>query len=376
MGKVKKKRQRRRKVPIGREALRDVNERAVPRASQYADATESGKKANRQRSLNARNTAPATEAALATFNAKELLTLKALSLSVLLLGTIIFAFLPTIKYLIERWSNEPDYSHGFLVLPLALLLVWIKRDTFPGIKENVSWGGVVLIAAAAFLHSASRLLYMDFLDGYAIPVLVAGLVWLLAGWPALKWSSAPIFFLVMMVPLPYRFESGLSWGLQGIATQISTAMLLILGEPAVMTGHVISIGEQKLLVEEACSGLRIFVGVLALAFFWAATVKRHWIDSVIVLAAAIPLALLVNGLRITAIGIGLDMSDSQQTQEMIHDWSGYLMIPVAAALLWAAKTYWEHLYRVEKLHTAVDSLEGERQTTQTEIQPDVQGLGQ
>ncbi len=347
MANVNKKRKRRKKLPIGREALRDVQERAVPRASQYAGSTAHKKNADRQRKAEARDAVAAKDAALIPFNAKDLLTPSAIVLSVVLFSTSIFAFLPTIEYLSERWSNEPDYSHGFLVVPLALLLVWIKRETFPGISQRVSWGGAFLIAVAALLHSASRLLYMDFLDGYSIPVLVAGLVWLLAGWPALRWSTAPILFLFMMVPLPYRFETGLSWTLQGIATHISAAMLLILGQPAVMTGHVISIGEQNLLVEEACSGLRIFVGVMALAFFWAATVKRNWIDGIIILVAAVPLALLVNALRICVIGLTISKFDSKEAQTLIHDWSGYLMIPTAALLLWAIKLYWEHLYVME-----------------------------
>ncbi len=344
---VNRKRKRHKKLPIGRETLRDVQERAVPRASQYAGSTAFKKNADRQRRLEARDVVAAQDAVVMPLNATDLRTPTAIMLSVLLFSAWIFAYLPTIKYMVERWTNEPDYSHGFLVVPLALLLVWIRRETFPGISQRVSWSGAVLIALAALLHSASRLLYMDFLDGYSIPVLAAGLIWLLAGWPALRWSTAPILFLFMMVPLPYRLETGLSWTLQGIATQTSAAMLLILGQPALITGHVISIGEQNLLVEEACSGLRIFVGVMALAFFWAATVKRNWIDAIIILAAAVPLALLVNALRICVIGLCITKFDSKEAQSVVHDWSGYLMIPTAALLLWAIKFYWEHLYVME-----------------------------
>ena len=144
---------------------------------------------------------------------------------------------------------------------------------------------------------------MDFLDGYSLVPLLAGLVWFLCGLPTLKWSAPAIAFLLLLVPLPYRFESGLSWELQGIATGLSTALLRVLGQPAISEGHTIWLGGNQLMVAEACSGMRIFVGLVALAAFWAATVKRCWVDRFILLSAAIPLALFVNALRITSTGL-------------------------------------------------------------------------
>ena len=97
-----------------------------------------------------------------------------------------------------------------------------------------------------------------------------------------------------MIPMPYQAESLLSWKLQGIATNLSTAFLRVVGFAAVSEGHVIWLGDEKLMVEQACSGMRIFIGVAALAYFWAAMIRRSWIDRVVLLVAAIPLAVFVN----------------------------------------------------------------------------------
>ncbi len=276
----------------------------------------------------------------------EAVSLPSLAFAVALLAAVIlYAFWPTFQWLESQWRNEPDYSHGYLVMPLAVALLWMRADTFPGFRNRLSYAGIWLLLVGVGMRIVGRIGYMDFMDGWAILPLVAGATWLMCGWPATRWAMPAILFLIMLVPLPYRAESVLSWNLQGIATTISTAMLRLVGLPAIPEGHTIWVGDNQLMIEQACSGLRIFVGMITLAFFWAATVRRGWLDRFVIIAMAIPLALLVNATRITVTGILYQWFSTAQSRSIIHDWSGYLMIPVAAGLLWLVKNYWESLYR-------------------------------
>ncbi len=274
-------------------------------------------------------------------------------------AVLIFAYWPTLVWMEDAWRREPDYSHGYLVPFLALLLCWNRWDQMPGIRLGASWGGVVLIAIAIAMRFASRVIYADFLDAWSLLPLLAGFVWLMFGYPAMRWAAPAIAFLFFMIPLPYQAESLLSWKLQGVATDLSTVMLRVFGQPAVNEGHVIWINDLKLQVEEACSGLRIFIGVAALAFFWAAMVQRGWLDRVIILLSVVPLAVFVNSLRITVVGVLYRIIDDPASQSTIHDISGYLMIPLAFGLLWLVKLYWERLYRPVEQLTAMDFVPGE-----------------
>ncbi len=271
---------------------------------------------------------------------------------------ILYSYWPTLVWIEDAWRNEPDYSHGYLVVPLAALLCWNRWDRMPGMSPSVHWAGLWLVMLSLFMRIVGRLLYADFLDAWSLLPLVAGAVWLLLGFPALKWALPAIAFLFLMIPLPYQAESLLSWKLQGVATEFSTAMLRVFGQPAVSEGHLIWINDEKLQVEEACSGLRIFIGVAALAFFWAAMVSRSWLDRLILLAAAVPLAVFVNALRIVVVGLLFQIFDDSVRRNTIHDVSGYLMIPLAFGLLWLIKLYWEHLYRPVELLTAKDFVSG------------------
>lgn len=269
-------------------------------------------------------------------------------------GVLLYSYWPTLVWVENDWRNEPDYSHGYLVPFLAGLLCWHRQDSFPGVRESLSWGGLSLVFLAILMRFTGRLVYADFMDAWSMLPLMAGLVWFVFGIEAMKWVLPAIGFLFLMFPLPYQAESMLSWKLQGVATDISTVFLRVLGQPAVSEGHVIWISDQRLMVEEACSGLRIFVGVAALAYFWAAMVKRSWVDRLIILGSVVPLAILVNALRITTVGLLNQSFDDVASQNTIHDWSGYLMIPLAFALLWFIKAYWERLYRPVEQLTAKD----------------------
>ncbi len=366
---MSKKRKRSKKSPLGREALQDVQERAVPRPSQYSKGTPLERPTQPQSSDNkldaaTRRASGRSEAKRRKKPANRLIAAsdvcvnwKAVtSITAILTCGIVYAWWPTLSWAEMAWRLEPDYSHGYLILPLTCVLLWLRKDTFPGIQERCEPIGLLLIVLSIVMRIAGRMFYMDFLDGYALIPLLAGLVWFLCGLPTLKWAAPAIAFLILLVPLPYRFETGLSWELQGIATGLSTALLRVLGLPAISEGHTIWVGENQLMVAEACSGMRIFVGMIALAAFWAATVKRGWVDRFILLAAAIPLALLVNATRITVTGVFYSWFPSPGDRQIIHDWSGYLMIPFAAALLWGLKAYWENLYRCVEVETAGEAL--------------------
>lgn len=273
---------------------------------------------------------------------------------VLVAIAILYAYWPTLQWVEDAWRNEPDYSHGYLVIPLAGLLLWNRRDFMPGFRTRASQLGIGLILVAIAMRWFSRLWYADFLDGWSLLFLIGGAIWFLFGVRLFWWSLPAVLFLFFMIPLPFQAESLLSWKLQGVATNLSTTMLRILGQPAVSEAHVVWVNDQQLMIEEACSGLRIFIGVAALAFFWAAMATRSWIDRVILLAVIVPLAVFVNAARITFVGIAYQFVDEASARDTIHDFSGYIMIPMAFLLLWLLKTLWEHLYRPLVRMTAKD----------------------
>lgn len=271
-----------------------------------------------------------------------------------LLGAFLWSYWPTLVEIVERWSSEPDYSHGFLVVPLSLFFLWTNRHRFPVGQIRPSLWGASLLLIACGLRIAAGLFFVGSLDGWTIPLWVAGAVWLLYGWQCLLWSAPAIVFLGFMVPIPFAAEHWFSVSLQTIATKLSTICLVMLGQPALAEGNTIWIGEHHLMVEEACSGLRIFVGIFALAFAFALFSSWSWWQKLLVLVAAFPIAIIANVTRIVITALLHEFASSDFGRQFSHDLSGIVMIPFAAGLMWLFLIYLDRLFPKVQQVSAVE----------------------
>jgi exosortase len=262
----------------------------------------------------------------------------------------VWAYWPTLTEMIHKWNTMPDYSHGYLVLPLALLFLWSRRDSFPYDQVSPSVLGLLVLAVAVGLRVLAGRYYLQPLDGWTLPLTVFGVVWLLYGTAVMKWSWPAIVFLWFMIPIPYSAELWLRVPLQAIATKLGTAALIMLGQPALAEGNVIYLGDHKLFVEEACSGMRIFIGIFALAFAFVLFSKWSWWQKGLVLIATLPVAIIANVMRIVVTGLLYQHVSTDAGQKFSHDVAGFVMIPLAAGLLWLFLVYLDRLFpRVQEV---------------------------
>jgi exosortase len=275
----------------------------------------------------------------------------------LTVAAIAWAYWPTLTEMVHKWETQPDYSHGYLVLPLALIFLWTRRATFPAKDMRPSWWGLGVLALAVGLRVFAGMYYLLPLDGWTLPITIFGAVWLLFGTAVAKWSWPAIVFLWFMVPIPYSAESWLRVPLQAIATKLGTAVLVMLGQPALAEGNVIYLGDHTLFVEEACSGMRIFVGIFALAFAFVLFSRWSYWQKALVLLATLPVAIIANVMRIVATGLLYQHVSSSAGQRFSHDIAGFVMIPLAAGLLWLLLVYLDHLFpQVQEVHAAATLL--------------------
>ena len=271
-----------------------------------------------------------------------------LALGIVLLACGIWSFWPTMAVLATTWSRVDDYAHGFLVVPIALLMLWVYSDRFPGLRETSPWLSLGLLMLSLTLRHLGDAFYFTFMDGWSIVLWTAAVVALVGGRPLLAWSWTSIVFLIFMVPLPFAIESDLSGPLQRIATVMSTATLQFLGQPAFAEGNVILLGNDRLEVAQACSGLRLFTSVLALTFALVAILRRPWWENAVLIVAAAPVAIVANAARIVATGLLFQQTASPQARESIHDWLGKGMIPLAALLFFLLLGYLRLLVKEEE----------------------------
>jgi exosortase len=249
------------------------------------------------------------------------------------LACLVWAFGSTLLDLAGAWAANEQDSHGFLVPPFAALLLWLRRDKLETAALRPCLWGAALLAAGIGLRLFGAYYYYVWLDSVTLVPCAAGLCLLLGGRAAWRWAWPSVLFLFFMVPLPYRVASALSGPLQRTAAASSTFVMQVLGMPALAEGNVIQLNDATIDVVEACSGLRMLVVFFALSAAVALIVRRPPVDRLVVLASAIPIAVLANIARVTVTGVLHQMTDSTTANAFFHDVAGWLMMPLALGLL-------------------------------------------
>jgi exosortase len=209
--------------------------------------------------------------------------------------------------------------------------------------------------------------FLGAIDAWSMLLWIAGVIWFFWGARVFWWSLPAVAFLWFMVPLPWRAERWLSLPLQTVATKISCWGLQCLGQPALAEGHTILLNTAHLEVEQACSGLRVFMGITALACAYLAIVRQTWWERAILLASVVPVALAANAARIVATGLFYRYTSDETAKRFSHDAAGWAMIVVAAGLFALVLLYLKHLFRPVEPVEIGDVLRRER----TEAQPSI-----
>ena len=268
-----------------------------------------------------------------------------LGVGVALLVSFLWAYFPTFALLQREWERLPDYSHGYLVIPFALVLGWLRKESMPSFSPGFSIFGLGVIALAVAMRWVGDAYFYPVIGNNSIVLWAIGATWFMFGTRFLWWALPSLLFLGFMVPLPSRFSDVLSGTLQRIATMMSTWMLQLFGQPALAEGNTISLGDHLLEVAQACSGLRIFVGIMALAFFVVFMARRRWWQNIAVVASVLPIALVANTLRIVFTGLFMEWFPGEETEKLAHDVAGWVMIPLACAQFALFMAYLNQLIR-------------------------------
>jgi exosortase len=245
-----------------------------------------------------------------------------------------WAFWPTISWMAEKWSSDPQYSHGFLVPLFSGYLLWraAKAGRLSAGHPSVLLGGLILALAVGVRWLAGGLLFQQ-LDCLALLLSLVGLAVAGGGVRLARVAAPAVIFLIFMVPLPYDVERNVGGPLKVVATQSSTFLLQTLGYPAIAEGHVILIDDVRLGVVDACSGLKMLMTFAAFAVGAVLLTDRSRFEKLMILLGIVPIAVVTNVLRITATGIAHTITHDKATVDFLHDLHGWLMMPVGLGLL-------------------------------------------
>lgn len=258
------------------------------------------------------------------------------ALVTLLFGAVAVAwgFYPTFAFLVQKWIDEPQYSHGFLVPIFSGYLLhrkWKAGQLIVGTPYPLL--GLILLMAASALHALAGGWMNYQVDAVALLIAIAALTIAAGGRALFSGCAAAIGFLVFMVPLPYELEQNVGGPLKKFATNATTYLLQTIGQPAIAEGNKILIDDVTLGVVDACSGLKMLVTFSAFGVGAVLTLGRTRFENALIVLGIVPIAVLTNVLRITATGVAYTLTSDKALLDFLHDFHGWLMMPLGLGLL-------------------------------------------
>jgi len=198
-----------------------------------------------------------------------------------------FAFLyrAVLAKLVYDWINDGNYSHGFLIVPVAAYLVWERRKKLTATAIQPSVVGLVLLVGSLATLIAGILGAELFLSRVSMIGVLAGVVLFTTGWRYLRVLMFPLAFLLLMIPIPAIIFNEIAFPLQLLASRCAEWTLSTAHIPVLREGNIIVLANTTLEVAEACSGIRSLISLVTLAIIYGYfTDDRIWARVVLTLS--------------------------------------------------------------------------------------------
>jgi exosortase len=270
-----------------------------------------------------------------------------ITLSAVALALAVYA--PILWYMGVHWYTVEDYSHGFLIAPLALYFAWERQPQLRRARIEPSWWGLVPLVLASMTLVVGRLGVELMNMRVSFVLTLIGLVLLLLGSQVLRILAFPLCFLFLMVPLPQSLVNMVAFPLQLVAADWAVQLLYYLRIPALREGNIIHLPSTTLFVAEACSGLRSLMALITLGVVFAYFFRKSWGERILIVLSAIPIAILVNSLRVALSGILTYRFGEKAAEGLVHEFQGLTTFGAAFVLLlaeaWLLAKLWPERWR-------------------------------
>ena len=254
-----------------------------------------------------------------------------------LVWTGLFALLhPTGANMVAIWERSETYAHGYIVLPIALWLVWRKRHLLMSTQAAPDLRLLVLAICAAGLWLAARLMSVNVVEQYAFVGLLIVATWMLVGTKTSRAMLFPLAYLLLMVPNGDNFMPAL----MDFTADFTVFMVRLIGLPVYRDGTFFSLPSGDWSVVEGCSGIRYIISSVTLGLLYAyLTYRTPWKRFAFAVASFV-VPIIANGMRATLIVLIAHYSDMTMALGVDHFIYGWVWFGIVMLIMFAVGNIW------------------------------------
>ena len=249
---------------------------------------------------------------------------------------VCFFWWQTISLLVQEWRTR-TYSHGFIILPVCLYLLWRRRHWIAQVEPRAEFFGIAAALCCALGWLAGRAGDARVIQEFCLIGMIVSALWSIVGTRALRRMALPLAFLIFAVPIGDSLISPL----QDFTAAFAAAALRLSGIPTFTDGRLLSIPTADWQVAEACSGINYLISMVFLACLFAVTTYRTWWRRALFLAASIAIPILANGIRAYGIVMLAYLSNNRLAVGVDHIIYGWVFFALVILLLFAVAGRWQ-----------------------------------
>lgn len=250
-------------------------------------------------------------------------------------GAALYA--PVVAGVVRQWLADTNTSHGILLVLAAAVVVRRRLPALRAYATAPTLTGLAVVLLGLVLYTLGSLGAEVFVLRFSLPIVAFGCVLALWGRQHARTLIGAFGLLLLAIPLPSVVVTTLTMPLQLVASQVAESLLAAGQIPVMREGNLLVLNNATLEVAEACSGLRSATSLLSVAAVCAAVLGLPWWRGGLMMAVAIPVAIVGNGFRVAATGVLTEWMGARATQGLVHDLTGYAafmaMFAVTVAVL-------------------------------------------
>ena len=231
------------------------------------------------------------------------------------------------------WLEDEEYGHGLMVIGLLVYLLYLNRNSFALRCDSSRWIGVFISLIALLIFILGEMSGIAQVRMYSIWLFALAAIFVIGGWSLFRELLIPVFIIFLLIPLPGIIAPLLTAELQLISSKLGVWVIRLFGGVVFLEGNVIDMGGVKLLVAEACAGLRYLFPLMSIGaiagYLMRAPAWMRWA----IFLATIPVTIFMNSFRIGVTGLLTEAYGFSHTEGFLHFFEGWVVFVASLIIL-------------------------------------------
>ncbi|WP_426194744.1 exosortase A [Massilia sp. DWR3-1-1] len=225
----------------------------------------------------------------------------------------------TAQSIVSIWNSSDTFTHGYIILPISIWLIWRRRGNFFAYPPTPCWPAVAGLALLGAGWLAARQADVQVVAQYAFVMMFPVAALALFGVRLARSFTFPLLFLLFAVPFGDVFIDPLI----NFTADFTVAAIRLTGIPLLRNGTRFEIPTGSWSVVTACSGVRYLISSVTIGCLYAYLTYSSTRKRLICIALAIIVPIIANGLRaymIVMIGHLSGMELATGVDHLVYGW--------------------------------------------------------